>query len=394
MSEEIALGFGNNVDYEIVWDAQVLEDLIIRYQVRADESDSRGTIRSERDLLISILGFMSVSGGGERFVANSDLIERFADRFDKKVTLGGTTVRAAIAMRVLGYRSALHLVTLNDQVRRLIPHDSPYVCSNPGDHSYPHLIVQFPKDACLNAGDIDIRATQPNRLIYHCNADNIAMRLNEDFAEMMAGAKVLLVSGFNAMQSKPLLEERLDTLLRMMERLPDHATVFCEDGGYFDSGFRQLIQGRLGPRIDVYSMNEDELQTQLKRRVGLRDVEQARAALTDLHRLIPAATLVVHTQYWALAHGEAASKYAAALQAGVTMATTRFRYGDDFTAENYSEIEARAPSEVNAKFAQCVNAQLGDNLFCVAVPDVDQSNATTIGLGDAFVGGFLPKLLM
>ena len=72
MSEEIALGFGNNVDYEIVWDAQVLEDLILRYQVRADELDSRGTIRSERDLLISILGYMSVSGGGERFVANSD----------------------------------------------------------------------------------------------------------------------------------------------------------------------------------------------------------------------------------------------------------------------------------------------------------------------------------
>ena len=63
-----------------------------------------------------------------------------------KITLGGTSVRAAIAMRKLGYTSALHLVTINEHVRRLIPQDSPYVCSNTIDSSYPHLIVQFDKD--------------------------------------------------------------------------------------------------------------------------------------------------------------------------------------------------------------------------------------------------------
>ena len=186
MSERIALGFCNNVDYEIVWNAEVLEDLIIRHKIRADELHAQGEIQSERDLVISILGFMSVAGGGERFVSNSSAIERFAGRFQKKITLGGTSVRAAIAMRVLGYTSALHLITLNDHVRRLIPPDSPYVCSNARDSTYPHLIVQFGVDDRVRAGDIDIRASQPNRLIYHCNADRIAMKLNEDFAALIA----------------------------------------------------------------------------------------------------------------------------------------------------------------------------------------------------------------
>ena len=393
MSEEIALGFGNNVDYEIVWNAEVFEDLINRYGIRIDELNTSGAIDSERELVISILGFMKSADGGERFVSDLAVIERFAGRFEKKITLGGTSVRAAIAMRKLGHTSALHLVTLNDHVRRLIPQDSPYVCSNTRDSTFPHLIVQFSKDARVRAGDIDIRASRPNRLIFHCNDDNIAMKLNEDFADMITEAKAFLISGFNAMQSKRLLADRLRTLLRMTERLPADATVFYEDGGYFDRGYSQLIFRTLGRRIDVYSLNEDELQIHLNRKVALRDVGEICMALTDLHRLIPAATLVVHTQHWAMASGDGVSRYAAALRAGVTMATTRFRYGDDFTLENYREIDGCAPHAQNERFAEAINSTADGHMVCVPVAAVVQTNATTIGLGDAFVGGFLPALL-
>jgi len=125
----------------------------------------------------------------------------------------------------------------------------------------------------------------------------------------------------------------------------------------------------------------------------LRDLEQVRRALDDLHRIIPAAALVLHTRHWALAHGDGASELAAALKAGVTMATTRFRYGDGFTIANYREIEGRAPSDENAAFAETINSLGSGDLCCVPVADVEQENATTIGLGDAFVGGFLPALL-
>ncbi len=393
MSEKIALGFCNNVDYEIEWNRAVLENLVIHYQIHPDEVNTGRRIQSERDLLVSILGFMSTTEGGERFVADSALIERFAARFEKKVTLGGTSVRAAIAMRKLGHRSALHLITQNDHVRRLIPCDSPYVCSNTTDSFYPHLIVQFGAGDRVCAGGIDLRARQPNRLIFHCNADRIAMKLAPEFADLIADARVLLISGFNAMQSQRLLEERLATVSRMLARLPDGAKVFLEDGGYFDPRFRQVVYRTLGRRVSVYSMNEDELQEHLQRKVELRDAGQVRKALDDLHRIIPAAAIVLHTGHWALAHGAGASKFAGALKAGVTMATTRFRYGDGFTVANYREIERRAPSVEDAEFAEAINAIRGGELYCVPVAEVEQAKATTIGLGDAFVGGFLPALM-
>lgn len=392
MSERIALGFCNNVDYEIVWDAEVLEELITSYEISADELSSQGEIGSERDLVISILSFMTVSGGGERFVASSAIIERFAARFEKKITLGGTSVRAAIAMRVLGYTAALHLITMNSHVRRLLPRDCPFVCSNPGDSTYPHLIVQFGLDAMLRVGDIDIRARQPNRLIYHCNAARISMNLNEDFADLIREAKVLLISGFNAVQSEQLLADRLGRLKRILKRLPSDTTVFMEDGAYYDPGYRQLIFRELGPRIDVYSMNEDELQVHLDRVVDLHDTQRVTCALADLSRLIPAAAIVVHTRRWALAYGDGANRYAAALKAGVTMATTRFRYGDDFTMANYQEIGEREPNAEDARFANIINAAPGNSMVCVPVAEVEQEHGTTIGLGDAFVGGFLPAL--
>lgn len=393
MSEKIALGFCNNVDYEIVWNAEVLEELVVAYQIGAEEPSAQIAIRSERDLLVSILGFMQRSHGGERFVGGSEVLERFAARFDKKVTLGGTSARAAIAMRKLGYRSALHLISQNDHVRQLIPHDSPYVCSNDSDSIYPHLIVQFGAGDRVKAGGIDICARQPNRLIYHCNADRIAMRIAPDFANLIGDAKVLLVSGFNAMQSKPLLLERLGELMQLLERLPKDAVVFLEDGGYHDRTYRKLIYGTLGRRIDVYSMNEDELQSHLERQIDLGDIGQVRQALNDLRQVIPSAVIVLHTRHWALTHGIGASRYAAALRAGVTMATARFRYGDDFTSADYNDIAGRPPNAAGAAFARAFNAAVGDSAICVPVADVEQENATTIGLGDAFVGGFLPALL-
>ena len=393
MGERIALGFCNNVDYEIRWNAAVLEDLIRHYRLSSDEISTRADINSERDLLISILGFMRAGLGGERFVAHSELIERFAARFEKNITLGGTSVRAAIAMRKLGYTSALHLITQNDHVRRLIPGDSPYVCSNAADSAHPHLIVQFDEGDRVRAGDIDISARQPNRLIYHCNADRIALKLNEDFASLIAEAQVLLISGFNAMQDERLLAQRLEAVVRILRHLPENATVYLEDGGYYDPAFRQIIYRGLGEKLDIFSLNEDELQFHLKRKVALLDEDQICAAIAELHRDIPAASIVLHTQYWALAHGEDASQYAEALKAGVALATTRFRHGDEFTRADYRDMVRRAPTEAAARFAEAINSKAGDRLYCVPVPDVEQSDATTIGLGDAFVGGFLPKLL-
>jgi len=393
MKEKIALGLGDNTDYEIAWNSKVIEELIIGYGIHDDELSTNRDVKSERDLVISILSFLKSGIGGERHVSSSAIVEHFSQKFEMKITLGGTSVRAAIAMRKLGYTSVLHLVTINDHVRRLIPQDSPFVCSNAEDSSYPHLIVQFGKNACVRAGDIDICTSRANRIIYHNDDDNIVMNLNEDFASLVTDARIFLISGFNAMKSEELLIRRLETLSRIMASLPEEALVYYEDAGFYDPGFSELIWSALANKISVYSLNEDELQAHVGRALDLLNASQIEAALADLQKRIAVPVIVVHSMYWALAYGENAMSVANALKGGVTMATTRFCYGDDFTVENYKEIEGLPPNEEGAHFADAIKTLLADHICCVPVAHVEQSNATTIGLGDAFVGGFLPALL-
>lgn len=393
MKERIALGLGNNIDYEIVWNSKVIENLIVQYDIHNDELDTNRVVNSERDLVISILSFLKSGAGGERTVSSSAIIEHFSQNFEKKITLGGTSVRAAIAMRKFGYTSALHLVTINDHVRRLIPQDSPYVCSNIKDSLYPHLIVQFGKDTCVKASDINICTSQANRIIYHNDDDNIVMNLNEDFSNLITEAKILLISGFNAMQNEALLTDRLASLLRIMAKLPKDALVYYEDAGYYEPKYCQLIFRTLARNINIVSLNEDELQAYHGRRLDLLNAFQIKEALADLQKLIPVPVSVVHSRYWALAYGENATSFSKALKGGTTMATTRFRYGDDFTVENYKKIERLPPNKEGATFADALNKLLGNKICCVPVAHVEQSNATTVGLGDAFVGGFLPALL-
>lgn len=393
MPAKIALGLGDNIDYEVAWDSAVLEGLIVHYGICAAELSTERAIENERELVVSILGFVQAGVGGERHVASSAILEQFAARLPMKITLGGTSVRAAIAMRKLGHTSALHLATVNEHVRRQIPPDSPYVCSNAEDSAYPHLIVQFDGGTRVRAGDIDLCAPRANRIIYHDDHDNIRMAINEDYARLIAEARVFLVSGFNAMHSADLLQERLDSLLRVMAALPPDAYVFYEDAGFYDPSFSNLILSVLAPHIRIYSLNEDELQGHLGRKVNMLDAAQVEAALDDLHELIAVPLIVVHSMHWALAYGEGAGRLQAALKGGVTMATTRFRYGDDWTVENYREIEALPPDEAGAAFAAAIATLLGARACCVPVVQVEQANATTIGLGDAFVGGFLPALV-
>ena len=73
MQEKIALGFGDNIDYEIVWKSRVIESLIIQYGIHDNELDAVldgvMAIDCERDLVISILSFLKSGTGDERWVS-------------------------------------------------------------------------------------------------------------------------------------------------------------------------------------------------------------------------------------------------------------------------------------------------------------------------------------
>lgn len=391
VDSELVLGLGGTVDYEIEWDSSVLESLVDRYRIRGDELTTTQPIASERDLAISVLAFLETGAGGERYVASSGIVEQFAARFVSRVTLGGTPVRAALAMHALGIPSTVHLVSIDDTVRRLLPGDTGYLCSAEHDSLDPHLIVQFPAGAEVRVGDQVLRAPHPNRLIYSNDPPNRELLLSSDLGSALRDAKIFLVSGFNSMQDASALDERLRQLRAHMRSLPADALVFYEDAGFHQPALGARVRESLLELLDVYSMNEDEWEAHLGHRVDLLDADAVQAALHELHALIPARVLVVHTRYWSLAFGADAGRYRSALSGGITMASTRYRLGDGFTAQDYLETGLERRNAEGERMAVEL-AELMPEVAVVAAFTLHPPKPTTIGLGDTFVGGFIAAL--
>ncbi len=389
MTAHLVLGLGGTVDYEIEWDSTVLEGLIRDLEIRSDELSTAIPITDERALVVTVLAFLERGVGGERFVASSDIVEAFAARFPTKITLGGTGVRAGIAMHSLGVPSTQHLVSIDDNVRRLLPESIEWISSADRDTLDPHLIVQFAAGTRVVAGDIDITSPSPNRVILANDPPNREMRLSAELGPTLRRADALLVSGFNTMQDEAMLESRLDELALAMAELPRDAFVFYEDAGFYEQHFSARVRARLLDRIDVYSLNEDELQEYLGRPLDLLDPEAMAHALHEAHRMIPAPVLVVHTRFWALAFGEKAALYRAALTGGVVMAATRYRVGDGHTADDYATTGGLTVHAGGAGFARAIEERFAGTAVCVPAFDLRTEHPTTIGLGDSFVGGFL-----
>ena len=390
-AKAIALGLGDNTDYELFFDCSILEAMAKSMDIHLADIRNVRQIKSSRDLVCSILYFMLTATGGERFIEDESIIERFSAAFGFKITIGGTAPRAAIFMAKLGYRSYLHLVTINDHIRKLLPEGCEYVCSNDRDSSFPHLIIQYTQGMRIRFNDIDILTERANRIIFDNDADNIVMKLSDRYFDGLDGARVLLLSGFNAMQDRALLEGRLAFMVRRLEQIPEETTVFYEDACFYSQDFTRLVWDRLIPHIDIYSLNEDELQAYIGCKMDLLDPEAVLRGLSRMNEIVSVPTLIVHTRYWALAYGADARKYRRALKAGITSATTRFRFGDDFTVVQYAETE-RLPDEAEgAAFARALE-RLSAVACCVPSVTVTESKVTTIGLGDAFVGGVIPVL--
>jgi hypothetical protein len=393
MGHDVVLGLGGCVDYEIVWDPAIVQHLATQYAIRPDELSTSVVVRSERDLLCSVLAFIRDGAGGERFVASSDIVEVFAARFTRRITVGGTNIRAAVAMSRLGLCSTLHLVSIDDNVRQLLPPQVSYVCSATEDSTDPHLIVQFLKGTDIRVGDVQLHAPRANRLIYVNDPPNRELLVSPRLGDVLRTANVFLLSGFNAMQDPAALDERLRALRKHMQCLPAGALVVYEDGGFHVPGLSQLIRDGLLDLIDVYGMNEDEMQAYLGRRVDVLDPAAMAGALQELHDLIPASTFVLHTKFWSLAFGARAQTYRAGLRAGNAMSGVRYLYGDDFTKADYLAVRRRLQRQDGHLFAEAIEALLPGRVSCEPSYHLSSPMPTTVGLGDSFVGGFIAALV-
>jgi sugar/nucleoside kinase (ribokinase family) len=393
VASRVVLGLGGCVDYALRLSSSTLQHLAIEYQIRNRELDLSVPVTDERNLIISVLAHMKRGAGGEHFAASQETLHGFASRFPGRMSLGGTSVRAALAMSRLGVLSTLHLVSLNDHVRRLLPSSCDYISSARTDTLYPHVVVQYDQGTRIRVGDIDIKTPFPNRLIYVNDPANASLALSEQLGSVLRDAGIFLISGFNTMQDPDALAERLSTLRQHMQHLPPEALVYYEDAAFHRSTFRSRVRDALLGAIDVYGLNEDEMQAYVGRPVDLLSVPDVEHALHSLEALIPAPTLVLHTKYWSLALGQEAHEYAEALTDGIVIASTRYRYGDDYTDEQYELSRTLRVRPEALEFATALEEQMGSVVRCVPGFRLEVAQPTTIGLGDSFVGGFLASLV-
>lgn len=393
MGGDAVLGLGGTIDFELHWDAGALEAAAAAAGIASLTEGPPAVIDSERALVLSVLHHLRAGTGGEHFVESAEVIEAFASRFGYRTTLGGTPVRAALAMSALGVGSTVHLVSIDDDVRRLLPSDVEYVCSAVEDSTDPHLIVQFPAGACIRLAGEEVVAPAANRLIYPCDLPNARLVLSDRLPEVLAGARVFLLSGLNSIQEQEILQERLAQLRDAVRALPPGATVLYEDAAYHVPAFASEVHVGLAPVLDVFSLNEDELMTAVGRAVDLRDADEVAAAVEQLAQRLGVPAVVLHTRFFAAAYGEDAERLRSFLEGGVAVSAARYAVGDGATRAEVERLWSEGPrSAIGVAVAERL-PQLGPFVAVPALDLADVAHPTTIGLGDSFVGGAVAALV-
>lgn len=390
--DEVLLGLGNTVDYELVWDDRVVSEMLREQGVSAGDVVGPGPLTTDADLLRALLSHLRDGTGGEHFTASKELLLGFAARFARVTTIGGTNVRAALAMRALGRTSTVHLVSTNDDFRRILPDDVATMSSAEADTLDPHVIVQFHAGTTVQAVDGPVTAPRPNRVIFTNDVPNRELRIAEAFGDAVAKARVVLLSGFNSMQDPELLERRLTDVLRHLTRRADGSVVVYEHSAFHVPRFSDRVRTILGPHVDIWCGNEDELQEHLGRGVDLLDPVDVLVAAKQLHVDVGAPSLIVHTRHWALAIGGAAHQRHAVLAGGNTLAGARCAFGDALDPTHLDEVARWALQPDGVEFAEAVEALDGE-VTCLAAYEVPTTTPTTIGLGDTFVGGVVAALV-
>ena len=397
MKNHIAAAFQNTVDFELKWDTTILESLIRQHRISQSEIQSNRSIQSERDLIITLLAHMTEGSGSECLAASSQITRSFASHFPYDITLGGTAVRAAMAIEKIGYRSTIHACSLNRHFCRLIPEAVSWVSGMPdeGDDFHPHVIVQYPADIRIHINDIDFTTRNPNRVIFTYDPPSMRLEISDAFAEELSCANVFLIASYNIIKDKNILKNRLQKTLSFINALPPLHTVIMEDGRFEDPHMRKLVTETLAPQIDIFSMNEDELQDRFGCRINILNPAEALAAIQTVYNQLQVPTLVCHTSHWALSYGRQTPSISNALKSGICMASTRFQFGDDYNKDRYKQSQELPASKKGAAFCESLSALSADRPF-YALPAKDLSSVArphTIGLGDAFIGGMLPQLL-
>jgi ADP-dependent phosphofructokinase/glucokinase len=94
-----------------------------------------------------------------------------------------------------------------------------------------------------------------------------------------------------------------------------------------------------------------------------------------------------------VAIGKHSEHYSKGLLGGITMASTRYLFGDELSREKYSEVSQLPQNNEGLIFSKEITKVSGNFIQCVPTLLLHSDNPHTIGLGDTFVGGFIAAII-
>ena len=396
MNEKIAMGFHTCVDYELVWNENIVEEQIRKHNIHNKDLEMNIDILSERDIWIASIAHLKEGIGCEVIPKTEKLSKEFAMHFEYKITLGGTATRAAIAISKLGYPSLIQTSCYNEHVRKLLPENIRAIPGIKGKEIvYPHIVLQCAGGIRIKANDIDFITPRENRILISYDEDSLNLPvLEKEFGNEIKECEVFLLGSFTEIMDFDILKDRIEKTYNMLSYLPEDAIVVMEDGCYLKEEFRHYIHSKLSTRANILSMNEDELQSYIGYRINIMDVDEVMNGIKYIYNKTGIKNILIHSAAWVIAYGENAKKLKPALDSGIAMSATRFRKGDDFNKEDYAYTGSISNKTEGEKFCKKLEQEYGEYICCVPCKDLSfVKHPTVVGLGDAFVGGLVLGLL-
>jgi ADP-dependent phosphofructokinase/glucokinase len=315
-----ALGYTSNLDILCDFNIDTFNTLLSQYHPNGNLNEMKTTteINSIEDFLETVVAYCSMGLGGE-----VDISEHV---FDVKDGIGGTAAQAAMALSSVNISTIIHLTDDSKRVCNLL--NSPYVFTidssgnkvNISDIKQTrdqeiHYIIQFKKGDKIVLNGIELVIPGSNRIIMtHVTVNEFVPFNDQYFTYIEDNAKNIssnVLSSFNTIQDKGVLLERLNYLKTHINKYKARnveGIIYFEDAHYHNDKIRRLCLETIYPKVDILSLNEEELLNTLnidKIEVNIDDVAsciKGMEYLKDTYHILKG--VIVHTKDYSMYVGD------------------------------------------------------------------------------------------
>lgn len=404
-----AMGYTSNLDVLCDFQIDILNRLLEQYMQGEDLSGMTASelIKTEQDLIRTLVYYCGKGIGGEVDIENVTLIEQF---FSTKYGMGGTATQAAMALAAVGCPSVIHLTDDSKEVCDILrsPHiytvspDVHLIHTNEVTQRHEqeiHYIIQFKKGDVIRLGDQELVIPVSNRLILTKITVNEYLPFSKPYFEYIErhaqeiSSNVL--SSFNAIKNEDILRERIEFVKQHIAKYKarnESGIVFFEDAHYHSKTIRRLCIEGLYPEVDIVCMNEEELAYTLNMYNFTMDLEDIISCVEGIrfikeHFQIHKG-IIVHTKDYSMYAGEPLEQdIESGLIYGNMLATAKAMFGCYCTKEQIFEILKLPLSPKGVQHREIIcKSKYSSEVVIVPTKYIDQPKYT-IGLGDSFVAG-------